>query len=73
MYLIICPPGGILYVGKETGQKAKTASAGLDCWSECSIWRTLSEQHSLIQSHDSTLRELSACKAETNGRLAEMS
>uniref|UniRef100_A0A3Q2ZYF7 DUF4939 domain-containing protein n=1 Tax=Kryptolebias marmoratus TaxID=37003 RepID=A0A3Q2ZYF7_KRYMA len=37
------------------------------------IRRALSEQHALIQSHDSALRELSSCQAETNRKLTELS
>uniref|UniRef100_A0A3B5QF75 DUF4939 domain-containing protein n=1 Tax=Xiphophorus maculatus TaxID=8083 RepID=A0A3B5QF75_XIPMA len=37
------------------------------------IRRALSEQHALIQSHDSALRELSNRQAETNRRLTELS
>ncbi|XP_043952230.1 uncharacterized protein LOC122819513 [Gambusia affinis] len=36
------------------------------------IRKTLSEQHSLIQSHESALQELSARQAETNRRLDEL-
>uniref|UniRef100_A0A3Q3AUV3 CCHC-type domain-containing protein n=1 Tax=Kryptolebias marmoratus TaxID=37003 RepID=A0A3Q3AUV3_KRYMA len=36
------------------------------------IRRTLSEQHSLLQSHEAALRELSARQAETNKQLAEI-
>lgn len=36
------------------------------------IRKTLSEQHSLIQSQESALQELSACQAKTNQRLLEL-
>uniref|UniRef100_A0A3B3VB06 Uncharacterized protein n=1 Tax=Poecilia latipinna TaxID=48699 RepID=A0A3B3VB06_9TELE len=50
-----------------------TEHSGQTTTSEDTIRRALSEQHTLIQSHDSVLRELGNRQAETNRQLTELS
>uniref|UniRef100_A0A3B3YND1 DUF4939 domain-containing protein n=1 Tax=Poecilia mexicana TaxID=48701 RepID=A0A3B3YND1_9TELE len=50
-----------------------TEHSGQTATSEDTIRRALSEQHTLIQSHDSVIRELGNRQAETNRQLTELS
>uniref|UniRef100_A0A3B3WIC1 DUF4939 domain-containing protein n=1 Tax=Poecilia mexicana TaxID=48701 RepID=A0A3B3WIC1_9TELE len=50
-----------------------TEHSGQITTSADTIRRALSEQHALIQSHDSALRELGSRQAETNRQLTELS